>query len=215
MNSLGATGQDQEGGAEAKPEEGFAAAPSTSAAAAKANQDEKSSTPDYNVGDGCDNNAKTDGSNDEHGNAAPASKKVPHAAVTAAAEMLLQVEKEIKKSLKKQPNSSNADDDDIDKTLDEEDDDDVDDDDNKPSAAAGKIDKNLLVDHSYTDYSIVSDKDLRLLDEDSSMLPQPKSDAEKEIRQRLKGMSCTYGPMRKSAGGVVQPFPGKVSAPCR
>jgi hypothetical protein len=58
----------------------------------------------------------------------------------------------------------------------------------------------------------MSDKDLRLLDENSSLLPEPKNDVEREVRKKLKGMACTYGPMRKSAGGVVQPFPGKVSA---
>ena len=67
------------------------------------------------------------------------------------------------------------------------------------------------VDHTYTDYAIVEEDDLRLLDENSSLLPNPASSGEASAREKLKGMSCTYGPMKKNAGGVVQPFPGKVS----
>lgn len=66
------------------------------------------------------------------------------------------------------------------------------------------------VDHSYTDYAIVEEDDLRLLDENSSLLPNPASSGEASAREKLKGMSCTYGPMKKNAGGVVQPFPGKL-----
>lgn len=66
------------------------------------------------------------------------------------------------------------------------------------------------VDHTYTDYAIVEEDDLRLLDENSSLLPVPSSSGEATAREKLKGMSCTYGPMKKNAGGVVQPFPGKV-----
>ena len=67
------------------------------------------------------------------------------------------------------------------------------------------------VDHAYVDYAIVEEDDLRLLDENSSLLPNPTSEGESNVREKLKGMSCTYGPMKKNAGGVVQPFPGKVS----
>lgn len=66
------------------------------------------------------------------------------------------------------------------------------------------------VDHTYTDYAIVEEDDLRLLDENSSLLPNPASSGEASAREKLKGMSCTYGPMKKNAGGVVQPFPGKL-----
>ena len=80
--------------------------------------------------------------------------------------------------------------------------------DEKP--AASKDQKNMLVDHTYTNYALLSDKELGMLDEHSSLLPEPKSEEEKLVREKLMGMSCTYGPMKKSAGGVVQPFPGKV-----
>ena len=68
-----------------------------------------------------------------------------------------------------------------------------------------------LVDHSYTDYAIVEEDDLRLLDENSSLLPKPSSAEEERVREKLRGMPCSYGPMKKNAGGVIQPFPGKVS----
>jgi hypothetical protein len=69
-----------------------------------------------------------------------------------------------------------------------------------------------FVDHAYTDYALVDEDELRLLDENPSLLGRPTSAAESEARERLRGMSCTYGPMKKNAGGVVQPFPGKVSS---
>ena len=97
------------------------------------------------------------------------------------------------------------------KQPEDEDDDNPEDDDEKP-AAGGKEQKNLLVDHTYTNYAILSDKELRLLDENSDLLPEPNSEEERKVREKLRGMSCTYGPMKKSAGGVVQPFPGKVSS---
>ena len=67
-----------------------------------------------------------------------------------------------------------------------------------------------LVDHTYTDYAIVDEDDLHLLDENSSLLPKPASVDEANAREKLKGMDCTYGPMKKNAGGVIQPFPGKL-----
>ncbi|KAL7537017.1 hypothetical protein ACHAWF_005632 [Thalassiosira exigua] len=66
------------------------------------------------------------------------------------------------------------------------------------------------VDHTYVDYAVVGDEDLRLLDENSSLLSKPATAAEASAREKLRGMSCTYGPMKKNAGGVVQPFPGKL-----
>ena len=67
------------------------------------------------------------------------------------------------------------------------------------------------VDHTYTDYALVEEDDLRLLDENPTLLPNPASMGEFSAREKLRGMSCTYGPVKKNAGGVVQPFPGKVS----
>lgn len=68
-----------------------------------------------------------------------------------------------------------------------------------------------LVDHTYTDYSIISEEDdVRLLEEDFPQLSQPRSEKEAEAREKLRGMTCTYGPSRKNAGGVTKPFPGKL-----
>ena len=96
----------------------------------------------------------------------------------------------------------------------ETEDDDEDEEEEEGKGAAGKEGKNMLVDHTYTNFAIVSDKELRMLDENSKQLPDPKSEEERVAREKLMGMTCTYGPMKKSAGGVVQPFPGKVSLTC-
>ena len=119
--------------------------------------------------------------------------KKSDAAATAAAEL----EKEIQESERN--------------GEEEEGDDDAEGRDGKPAAVKSENAKGMLVDHTYTNYAILSDKELRLLDENSSLLPEPKSEDERMVREKLRGMSCTYGPMKKSAGGVVQPFPGKVS----
>ena len=68
------------------------------------------------------------------------------------------------------------------------------------------------VDHSYTDYSIVTEDNLRLLDENPKKLPPPANSEEANVRKKLKGMLCTYGPMKKNPGGVTHPFPAKVSS---
>ena len=82
----------------------------------------------------------------------------------------------------------------------------------KPGNNKASATTTQYVDHTYTDFAIVGEDDLRLLDENSALLPNPASSMEASTREKLKGMSCTYGPMKKNAGGVVQPFPGKVSA---
>lgn len=123
--------------------------------------------------------------------------KKSDAAATAAAEL----EKEIQKA----QDAENAEE--------EEEGDDDNDSDGKPTAvkSGGKGNSGgMLVDHTYTNYAILSDKELRLLDEHSSLLPEAKSEEERVVREKLRGMSCTYGPMKKSAGGVVSPFPGKL-----
>ena len=78
------------------------------------------------------------------------------------------------------------------------------DDDATAKASSKSNRKQQLVDHTYTDFSIISEE------EESPQLPKPSSKKDAGVRERLKGMSCTYGPMRKNAGGVTQPFPGKL-----
>merc|ERR1719253_1647750 len=80
----------------------------------------------------------------------------------------------------------------------------------KPGNNKASATTTQYVDHTYTDFAIVGEDDLRLLDENSALLPNPASSMEASTREKLKGMSCTYGPMKKNAGGVVQPFPGKL-----
>ena len=70
---------------------------------------------------------------------------------------------------------------------------------------------NLTVDHSYTDYAIIKEEDdIKLVEEETPKLSKPLSEREAEVREKLKGMTCTYGPSRKNSGGVSQPFPGKL-----
>ncbi len=72
------------------------------------------------------------------------------------------------------------------------------------------------VDHSYNDYGMVDDDDEgRLLDKNAKLLPTPASSEVALEREELSGMRCTFGPMKKNTGGVMQPFPGKVSVVCR
>lgn len=66
------------------------------------------------------------------------------------------------------------------------------------------------VDHSYNDYGMVDDDELRLIDENADLLPAPASSKVAIAREKLSGMRCTYGPSKKNLGGVAQPFPSKV-----
>ena len=70
------------------------------------------------------------------------------------------------------------------------------------------------VDHSYNDYGVVDDDELRLLDKNAKLLPTPASSEVALAREKLSGMRCTFGPMKKNSGGVMQPFPGKVGVFC-
>lgn len=68
------------------------------------------------------------------------------------------------------------------------------------------------VDHSYNDYGMVDDDELRRIDEnaDAELLPAPPGSNVAIAREKLSGMRCTYGPSKKNLGGVAQPFPCKV-----
>ena len=82
-----------------------------------------------------------------------------------------------------------------------------------PPAAPGTgsdLPPHMYVDHTYYDYSVVSDDELRLMDENPALLPGATGPSAADARDRLRGMACTYGPMKKNAGGVVVPFPGKL-----
>jgi hypothetical protein len=65
---------------------------------------------------------------------------------------------------------------------------------------------NRPIDHTYTDYSLISDAELREVDQDSSVLLSPLLSAEKKaLMLKLKDMPC------KNAG-ATQSFPSKVCA---
>jgi hypothetical protein len=65
---------------------------------------------------------------------------------------------------------------------------------------------NRPVDHTYTDYAMISDDELRSLDQDSSVLSSPALRLEKKrLLGKLKEMPS------RSAGGVTQSFPSKVN----
>lgn len=84
---------------------------------------------------------------------------------------------------------------------------------NEAMTAAGrelKAEKPLPRKLDYTDYSIVDEQDLQLLDENATLLPSPTSMEEAKAREKLKGMAYAYGPTRKNQGGVRMPFPNKV-----
>jgi len=82
---------------------------------------------------------------------------------------------------------------------------------NKSNNKIIRPNNHLMVDHTYTDYSIINEEDdVKILEEESPQLSKPCSRKEAEVREKLKGMTCAYGPLRKNAGGVTQPFPGKL-----
>ena len=75
---------------------------------------------------------------------------------------------------------------------------------------------NMMVDHTYTDYSVVDEKMLSYLhndeDQDSESV---MSYSEKKTKEKaLKKIKLIFGdisPTRKNSGGVVKPFPERVS----
>mmetsp|Transcript_28505 Transcript_28505/g.43830 ORF Transcript_28505/g.43830 Transcript_28505/m.43830 type:complete len:446 (-) Transcript_28505:162-1499(-) len=82
----------------------------------------------------------------------------------------------------------------------------------------------MMVDHKYTDYSIIDEHTLMEMDENDDEEGENKttdsakiSDEDDELGlerkvklERLRKMSGKNGPTRKNSGGVVQPFPEKL-----
>lgn len=73
------------------------------------------------------------------------------------------------------------------------------------------------IDHTYTNYSIICDSELQILDIDAetngqlSLLKSASASLEEEeARAKLQGMICSYGPSTKNCGGVTKPFPWTV-----
>ena len=79
---------------------------------------------------------------------------------------------------------------------------------------------NLVVDPFYTDYSVIHESDLAILaqfEEDPSLngaltsCPPGIRNAWEQQLNQLKHVLGDLGPSRKNSGGVLQPFPEKVS----
>ena len=76
-----------------------------------------------------------------------------------------------------------------------------------------------MEDHTYTDYSVVKDELLSCLlnDEDHESDSELTEDEKKEKESSLKTIKKIFGdisPTRKNSGGVVKPFPERVSHLC-
>ncbi len=73
-----------------------------------------------------------------------------------------------------------------------------------------------MVNHTYTDYSVVDESLLAFLqadedhDNDSEFTEDEKQTKEKALK-RIKKIFGDIAPTRKNSGGVVKPFPEKVS----
>lgn len=70
----------------------------------------------------------------------------------------------------------------------------------------------MMVNHTYTDYSVISEDTLAFLEADEQQ--NKLSEEEKEIEERrirkIKKIFGDIGPSRKNSGGVVKPFPEKL-----
>jgi hypothetical protein len=72
-----------------------------------------------------------------------------------------------------------------------------------------------MVDHTYTDYSSITEEDLSFMDltEDGGegkLSEEEKADQEAKMR-KVKMIFGDVGPSRKNSGGVLKPFPERVS----
>lgn len=80
---------------------------------------------------------------------------------------------------------------------------------------ASNTKQRIQVDHSYTDYSLVADDDLEML-ERSGPLPETGSEQEKMAREKIKDMASRFGPAKNfdAIGGTRIPFTAKVNVLC-
>ncbi len=72
----------------------------------------------------------------------------------------------------------------------------------------------MMVDHTYTDYGVIKEDYLRFLedgDEDLSSLSDEEKLKMQKRAQKIRNIFGDVGPSRKNSGGVVKPFPEKVS----
>jgi hypothetical protein len=72
----------------------------------------------------------------------------------------------------------------------------------------------MMVDHTYTDYSVISEQSLAFLEEGEDLQTKFSEEEKKKHAkrvQKIKGIFGDVGPSKKNSGGVVKPFPEKVS----
>ena len=71
----------------------------------------------------------------------------------------------------------------------------------------------MMVDHTYTDYSVIQEKYLTFLEEgaqNETNLDEKERIKMDKSKQKIRELFGDVGPSRKNSGGVVKPFPEKV-----
>jgi hypothetical protein len=72
----------------------------------------------------------------------------------------------------------------------------------------------MMVDHTYIDYSVIDEKSLAFLEEGEDFQSKLTEEEKKEHTRRVQKVKHIFGdvgPSKKNSGGVVKPFPEKVS----
>ena len=71
----------------------------------------------------------------------------------------------------------------------------------------------MMVDHKYTDYSVIDEKSLAYLEQGDNYLSTLSGEVKKDHVRRMRKVKKMFGdvvPSKKNSGGVVKPFPAKV-----
>ena len=71
----------------------------------------------------------------------------------------------------------------------------------------------MMVDHKYTDYSVIDEPSLAFLEEgeeQQATLSDEEKGVQKKKIEKIKRIFGDVGPFKKNSGGVVKPFPEKV-----
>lgn len=83
-----------------------------------------------------------------------------------------------------------------------------------PKAVHAPATNPMMVDHTYTDYSVISERTLAFLEEGEldhqAKLPEEEKKVEERRIKKIKSIFGDIGPSRKNSGGVVKPFPEKL-----
>jgi len=71
----------------------------------------------------------------------------------------------------------------------------------------------MMVDHKYTDYSVIDEKSLAYLEQGDNYLSTLSGEVKKDHVRRMRKVKKMFGdvvPSKKNSGGVVKPFPAKL-----